>query len=119
MTPYRRGDVVLVPFPFTNFKSHKVRPAVIVSPKVSKRGDVIVAFISSVIPFDKHEASAVVLESSDPTFLKTGLKMSSIFRMDKIITLHFSLILRHIGHVPTPLQKKLDRTLSQALGLTR
>ena len=117
MTPYRRGDVVLVPFPFTDFKSHKVRPAVIVSPKVSRRGDVIVAFISSVLPFDKPDESAVVLESSDPSFMKIGLKMSSVFRMDKLITLHFSLILRHMGHVPTSLQKKLDRALSKALGL--
>jgi len=41
MMPYRHGDVILVPFPFKDFKSHKVRPAVIVSPKISKRGDAI------------------------------------------------------------------------------
>ena len=107
MTPYRRGDIILVPFPFTDFKSHKVRPAIIVSPRISKRGDAIVAFISSVLPFDKPEESAVVLETSDSSFAKTGLKVSSIFRMDKLITLHFSLILRHLGHAPVPLQRKI------------
>src|ERR1700739_3473526 len=117
MTPFRRGDVVLVPFPFTDFKSHKWRPAVIVSPKVSRRGDVIVAFISSVLPFDKPEENAVVVESADAGFRKTGLKVSSVFRMDKLITLHFSLILRHMGHIPTSLQRKLDQALFKALGL--
>ncbi len=117
MTPYRRGDIVLVPFPFTDFKSHKVRPAVIISSKISRRGDVIVAFISSVLPFDRQEENAVVLESSDSVFMKTGLKMTSVFRMDKLITLHFSLILRHLGHAPTSLQKKLDHALFKTLGL--
>jgi len=42
----RRGDVVLVPFPFTDLSTDKMRPAVIVSADPQET-DVTIAFISS------------------------------------------------------------------------
>lgn len=49
MTNYRRGDVVLLPFPFTDAPTEKKRPAVIVSAEDYMRDglDLIVAMISS------------------------------------------------------------------------
>ena len=117
MSRFGRGQVVLIPFPFTDLKSHKVRPAVIVSPHPTKRGDVIVAFISSVLPFNDVEASAVIIKITDKEFRKTGLKVSSVFRMDKLVTLHLSLMVRQLGSVSSSLQRKLDIALSAALGL--
>ena len=46
-----RGDIVLLAFPFTDLSSHKTRPAVI---SESSETDVVVAFISSVIPEPKN-----------------------------------------------------------------
>ena len=43
-----RGKVILTPFPFTNLRGKKVRPAVIISSDTRRGGDVIIAFISSV-----------------------------------------------------------------------
>lgn len=48
-TPLRRGDIVLVPFPFTNLTTEKLRPAVIVSIDPQET-DVVIAFISSIVP---------------------------------------------------------------------
>ena len=45
----RRGDFVLVPFPFTDLSHQKVRPAVIVSADPQAL-DVILAFVTSVLP---------------------------------------------------------------------
>ena len=51
-----RGDIVLVPFPFTDLSEKKVRPAIIISTKNDI--DVSVAFISSVIPEELTFAQA-------------------------------------------------------------
>ena len=44
----KRGIIVLTPFPFTDLKSKKVRPALIVSSDELESDDVILAFISSI-----------------------------------------------------------------------
>ena len=51
-TTYSRGDIVLVPFPFTDLSSAKQRPALVVSADAfnSIRDDVLVASITSHVP---------------------------------------------------------------------
>ena len=45
---YNKWDIVLVPFPFTDLKTLKKRPALIVSPdEYNKNLDVVIAFITS------------------------------------------------------------------------
>ena len=50
-TSYRRGDIVLVSFPFTDLSSSKRRPALVISPDAfNKRGqDVVLAAITSCV----------------------------------------------------------------------
>lgn len=113
--PLHRGDVVLVPFPFTDLSGQKVRPALIVS--LDPVGeDVLVAFISSVIS-PVPEPNEYVLDTSDPTFAQTGLKGTSVFKMGKLATLHRSLILRRLGRATPELQNELDIALKRAVGL--
>ena len=51
MTPFEFGDIVLVPFPFTNQSASKKRPAVVVSAKAynTKRPDLIIMAVTSQI----------------------------------------------------------------------
>ena|GEM_PF-918960 len=81
MAVLHRGDVVLVPFPFTDLSGRKVRPAVIVSPD-PVREDIILAFITSVIPSPLRDTD-YLLDTSHPEFSQTGLKGTSVFRMAK------------------------------------
>lgn len=112
---FHRGDIVLVPFPFTDLSGRKVRPVLIVSPDPVGE-DILVAFISSVIPL-APEPDEYVLDTAHPAFSRTGLKITSVFKMGKMATLHRSLILRRLGRISSKLQRVLDAALKQAVGL--
>lgn len=112
-----RGAVVLVPFPFTDLTSQKVRPAVIVSSDPQEE-DVVVVFISSVLP--RHaSANEFVLKNHHPDYPATGLKVSSVFKMRKLLTLHRSMILRYLGQLSASLQVEIDKRLALSLGIER
>jgi mRNA interferase MazF len=78
--PLKRGDVVLVPFPFTDLTAEKLRPAVIVSPDPQEL-DVVIAFISSTMPSKEMAETDFLLTPDHPDFAKTGLKKRSVFKM--------------------------------------
>jgi len=88
------GTVVLVPFPFTNLESTNVRPALIVTKK-NNGDDVILAFITS-----KKERQGLLLSEDTDLFCKSGLKVTSTVRFDKIATLDKNLILGKLGTLP-------------------
>ena len=109
-----RSIIVLVRFPFTDYSSEKLRPAVIIS--ADNRRDVCVAFISSVVPFELEKAD-FLLTKKDKEFASTGLKKDSAFRMNKLATVDRGIILGKLGKVSERLQEKLDEKLKIALGL--
>jgi mRNA interferase MazF len=98
-TSYKRGDVVLVLFPFTDLSSAKQRPALVVSPDAlnSTRDDVLVAAITSQIP-----TTLAVDEFMIPAGELTacGLPKPSIVRLTKLVALHRQLVLKRIGALP-------------------
>ena len=54
-TRFRRGDIVLVPFPFTDLSSSKRRPALVVSPDTfnERMQDLLLAAITSQLTDDR------------------------------------------------------------------
>ena len=112
----KRGDVVLVPFPFTDLTAEKLRPAVIVSVD-PQRIDVVIAFVSSVVSPEEPSETDYVLRQDDADFVRTGLKKTSTFRMRKLLTIERSRIIRRLGRVGPAMQKQLDIRLRQAVGL--
>lgn len=114
----RRGKVILTPFPFTDLRGQKVRPAVIVSSDSRRGADVIIAFISSVFDPANLEPTDVLLRRSDPDFSRTGLRRHSVFKLDKLATINRHIILGELGDVSATLQAKLDTKLKLALELT-
>jgi mRNA interferase MazF len=96
---YKRGDVVLVPFPFTDLSTTKQRPALIVSSDAfnTARDDVIVVAITSQVPAtlapDEH---AVPQSELGPC----GLLKPSIVKLGKVVTLHRQLVIKRIGALP-------------------
>jgi mRNA interferase MazF len=105
----RRGDIVLLPYPFTDLSSIKVRPALVVSgDSFNKTGESIFVFITTKIynnPFDFR------LEENSEEFKKTGLKTSSTFRVGKLICLEQNLIQRKLGYAGGNILNKIDNQL--------
>jgi len=97
-TPYSQGDIVLVPFPFTDLSTTKRRPALIVSPtwfhKASE--DAILAAITSQIPnrLTKYE---ILLEQDD--LHKGTLPKRSLVKVTKLFTIQQALIVKRIGQL--------------------
>ncbi|HEY7061938.1 MAG TPA: type II toxin-antitoxin system PemK/MazF family toxin [Chloroflexota bacterium] len=94
--PLARGDVVLITFPFTDLSGQKVRPAVVVGRVTGT--DVIVAFITSQAGGSVFPAECA-LDPTDPEFSRTGLRVASRIRLDKLATLHRALVQRRIGRI--------------------
>src|SRR3989338_7302219 len=114
--PLKRGDIVLVPFPFTDFSSQKVRPAIVLTPD-PKSSDVLIAFISSIVQPEAIQPTDFILKENHPDFPATGLKKTSLFKMNKLLTVEKSLIIRRLGKVSPLIQKELDTRVRIATGL--
>ena len=90
----KQKDVVLLPYPFTDLKGKKVRPALIVSNDIvnNKSKDCIMLPLTSVI---KDEPYSIVISQDD---LRSGqLIKSSRIKIDKIFTVEKKLIVMRIG----------------------
>ena len=112
----RRGTVVLTPFPFTDLSGAKGRPAVVVSRTDRPGDDVILAFISSVVP-SRSLPTDLVVDPSRPHFRETGLKVPSIVKCDKLATVQRQIILGELGQLSATLLRELDQRLGHALNL--
>ena len=111
-TSYKRGDVVLVPFPFTDLSVAKQRPALVVSSDAlnSARDDVLVAAITSQIPA-KLAADEFMIPPNE--LAACGLPKSSILRLTKLVALHRQLIVKQIGALPAATLTKVLAQLRQ------
>ena len=112
----KRGTIVLTKFPFTDLSSAKRRPAIILTKVELNDPDVIVAFISSVLPAEPSPVD-FVLRETDPDFSETGLKKSSVFKMDKLATFDKAIFTGEMGQVSGAVFDKLRAKLRIALDL--
>lgn len=112
----KTGTIVLTRFPYTDLSSSKRRPAVILSKVHPHDPDVIVGFISSVLPNVAVDTD-FMLATTDADFSKTGLKKTSVFKMDKLATLDSSIFTGSLGDVSPTILTALKTCLRNALDL--
>ena len=105
-----RGKIVLVPFPFDDLSTAKVRPAVCLTEPTGPQCHVILAFITSQAP-DKLLGSDVLLSEQTPAFPATGLRLSSTIRLHRLLTISTSLIQRELGRLPHSVQNEVAEKL--------
>lgn len=111
-TSYKRGDVVLVPFPFTDLSSAKQRPALVVSADAlnATREDVLVAAITSHVPVSLA-ADEVAIPPDE--LAACGLPKPSILKLTKLAALHRQLVIKRIGALPAPTLANVLRRIRQ------
>lgn len=101
------GDIVLVPFPFTDLSGRKRRPALVVSPDGFDPEDLILCAITSRIP-GRLNTWDVALGSRD--LLEGALPRPSVVKVGKLFTMHQRLIVGRFGRIGEPkLTAILDR----------
>ena len=112
MTIYEQGDIVLVPFPFTDLTTVKKRPALVVSANwYNKRyRDVVLVAVTSHVPLILDELDYKITESD---FTTGKLYKDSIVKLGKIFTIENSLIKKKISDVcGRTMDKILDQMIS-------
>ena len=114
----QRGDVVLVPFPFTDLTRQKARPAVVVSSEQfnAASADVVLVAISSKLPATTNDTD-LILRHGSAGFQGTGLRVSSVIRTAKLVTLQQSLVYTTLGKLDSRVINELDGRLARAVGL--
>lgn len=98
----KKGDIVLVPFPFTDLIGSKKRPALVL---IIGNLDVTLCFISSKLNWE--EKNDLVLEPEK----NNGLKMKSIIKTSKIATIDKDLIIGKLGTLDIERIKELNKKL--------
>ncbi|MBI4670145.1 MAG: type II toxin-antitoxin system PemK/MazF family toxin [Chloroflexi bacterium] len=110
------GKVVLVPFPFDDLSSSKVRPAVVLTDPIGAHRHIVIAFITSQLPTNPLE-SDLILQASHPDFAKTGLRVASALRLHRLLTVTTTLIQRELGELSPALQNEVAAKLKQLFAL--
>ncbi len=102
-----KGKIVLVPFPFDDLSSSKVRPAVCLTDVIGPLEHVVLAFITSQIPKEPLETD-IVLDSDNESFSRTGLKVASTLRLHRLLTVRVGIIKRELGSLNDAMLKSVD-----------
>jgi len=99
---YKRGEIVLIPVPFSDLSSVKRRPVLVISNTSHNfsNSDIIVVAITSNL-----QQNGIVIGTKD---LLTGeLPKTSVIRCDKIYTLEQRIVIKQLGIVSENILKKV------------
>ncbi len=111
-----KHKTVLVPFPFDDLKSSKVRPAVCLTNPIGQHNHIVLAFITSQFP-KQPARSDVILNIETEEFESTGLRVSSVVRLHRLMTVTTELIRRELGELSPKHQQEIKQKLLELFEL--
>jgi mRNA interferase MazF len=104
-------SIVAVEFPFSDQLSEtKLRPVLCLTDPLGKYDEVIIAYITSKIPFDKLD-SDIDIKKTSKEFTQTGLLHNSTIRLHKLMTISKNEITGSLGVLPQNLRKEVGKTI--------
>ena len=112
-TSYKRGDVVLVPFPFSDQTSIKQRPSLVISvDALQDQGpDLLIMALTSQVRGPLKLGEFLIRDWSAAGLLKPSAAKTAI------ATVEAKLIRRRLGHLSDYDLQQLNRSLQELLGL--
>ena len=116
--PLTRGKIFLVPFPFDDLSATKLRPAVCLTEPIGVNRHIVVAFITSrevsdLLPTD------IALPTNHPDFRATGLRVNSVLRLHRLMTLSTKIIQRELGQLSLALEQEVADKLGILFSLQK
>jgi mRNA interferase MazF len=105
MARFVKGDVVVVPFPFSDLSQSKRRPALVITELTGN--DLILCQITS--------QNKYAIELTDRDFKKGTLKKKSNIRPNRIFTADSSIILYKVGMIKDEKIKEVIKKIIQIL----
>ena len=110
-TTLEPGNIVLIPFPFSDLSSTKKRPVLILT-SPDRHSDFIAAGITSV----QQKTSGVVIESAQ--LLRGRLPKTSWIRTDKLFTLSSEIVVKEFGAVRPEVFNHVMQAICRTIGCT-
>ena len=110
------GEIYLARFPFGDVPGMKLRPVLLLTGAVGSVPEVLVAYISSVVPAQPLP-SDVVVNPAHAEFQATHLKVVSVIRLHKLASIHTSSLARYLGHLEPAHRSAIGTRLRHLLGL--
>ena len=111
MAKYPQGDIVLLPYPYTDLSDTKQRPVVIISKDSINKQNFIVAKITSVIRNDKLSFEI------KPTDIDAKLRRRSEVRTNEVFTVHKSLIIKKIASFNKEVLRQLTDKIKENISV--
>jgi mRNA interferase MazF len=112
MMTCEKWDIVLVLFPFTNLRSIKKRPALIISPNRYNNGpDVVILFVTSNIKSFGRTGDYIIQKWEE-----SGLPKPSMTRM-KFATIERFIIIKKLGRITSIDQDAIGNELQTVFSL--
>lgn len=111
------GEIYLARFPFGDVPGMKFRPVLLLTGSLGSVPEVLVAYISSVLPAQPLPSDFIV-DPATTEFQGTHLKVRSALRLHKLATIHCSSLSRHLGRLESAQHAIVAGKLRALLGLT-
>jgi len=114
--PYGQRDLLLVPVPFSDLSSRKVRPVVVLSNDRYNRenADLLIAGVTSNV-----SSRSYIVPLDTPQLEEGVMKHSSVVRADKVFSIDQGIVLTRFGRVKIALFEKIREEIEKLLAETR
>lgn len=96
----------------------KLRPVLLLTGPIGPVPEVLVAYISSVLPTASERLpSDLILDPADARYASSNLKATSVVRLHKLATIHRRNLVRHVGALSGTAWNEVHSKLRALMGL--